>query len=163
MSKRVYVRIDNRLLHGQVVQFWIPHLSVEKLLVADDEVFGNESMQTIYRLALPSHVGLAVMPVSDLPGAFDALEEGTSLVLVRTIEGLKRAVDAGCAVKEFMIGNVHASPERTRVTDAVYLSESEIEMLQDLSMKGIEIEIQTFPGETLRFSMTDGGAKWSRC
>ena len=163
MSKRVYVRIDNRLLHGQVVQFWIPHLNIEKLVVADDEVFGNEAMQTIYRLALPTHVSLSVMPVSRLVSELDALGDMTSLVLVRTIEDMKRAVESGCRITDFMIGNVHASPDRSRVTDAVYLSEREIEILSELKESGIEIEIQTFPGETLRFSVVDGGYKWSRC
>lgn len=163
MSKRVYVRIDNRLLHGQVVQFWIPHLNVEKLLVADDEVFGNESMQTIYRLALPTHVDLAVMPVLQLVSEFAPLGAVTSLVLIRTIEDAKRAVDAGCKITDFMIGNVHASPDRKRVTDAVYLSDTELETLCWMHRQGIEIEIQTFPGETLRFGVTDGGPTWSRC
>lgn len=163
MSKRVYVRIDNRLLHGQVVQFWIPHLNVEKLLVADDEVFGNASMQTIYRLALPTHVDLSVVPVLQLAPAFEPLGAVTSLVLIRTIADAKRAVDAGCRFAGFMIGNVHASPDRKRVTDAVYLSEQEASTLCWMKSQGMEIEIQTFPGETLRFSIEDGGSKWLRC
>ena len=163
MSNRVYVRIDNRLLHGQVVQFWIPHLSVEKLLVADDEVFGSEAMQTIYRMALPEHVQLAVMPTAELAEKFSALGEESSLVLIRTIDDAKSALDGGCPFERIMIGNVHASPERTRVTDAVYLSEHETNVLCDMRRRGVEIEIQTFPGEVLRLTLTEGGSTWLRC
>ena len=163
MNKRVYVRIDNRLLHGQVVQFWIPHLNVEKLLVADDEVFGNAAMQTIYRMALPETVRLAVMPVAQLESEFSKLGALTSLVLIRTVKDAKRAVESGCRFSKIMIGNVHASPDRKRVTDAVYLSAQETEVLSWMEHRGIEVEIQTFPGEVLRFCVSDGGGKWQRC
>lgn len=163
MSKRVYVRIDNRLLHGQVVQFWIPHLTVEKLLVADDEVFGNEAMQTIYRMALPSMVDLEVMPVDRLAASFSNLGAQTSLVLIRGVEDTKRALECGCRFTDIMIGNVHASPDRKRITDAVYLSEEETAVLCEMKQSGINIEIQTFPGEALRLDLSDGGCKWLRC
>jgi PTS system mannose-specific IIB component len=162
MSKRVYVRIDNRLLHGQVVQFWIPHVNVERLLVADDEVFGSESMQAIYRMALPNHVELTVLPVDNLEPEYKKLGERTSLVLIRTIADATRAAEDGCDFKRIMIGNVHASPDRKRVTDAVYLSEPETDMLLRLKNRGIDIEIQTFPGEVLKLIVEDGGWKWSR-
>ncbi len=162
MSRRVYVRIDNRLLHGQVVQFWIPHINVEKLLVADDEVYGSECMQAIYRMALPGHVDLSVMPVDNLEPEYKKLGERTSLVLIRTVSDAARAVADGCDFKQIMIGNVHASPDRKRITDAVYLSDSETETLRGMKERGIEIEIQTFPGEVLKLTIEDGGCKWSR-
>ena len=44
MEDRIHVRVDNRLLHGQVVQFWIGHLEIAHLIVADDEVARTEAM-----------------------------------------------------------------------------------------------------------------------
>ena len=163
MSKRVFVRIDNRLLHGQVVQFWIPHLSVENLLVADDEVFGSEAMQTIYRMALPDHVQLSVMPTAELVTKFSGLGAECALVLIRTIDDAIKAQNSGCAFERIMIGNVHASPDRKRVTDAVYLSEHETAVLREMKQRGVEIEIQTFPGEVLKLVLTEGGCTWLRC
>ena len=163
MSKRVFVRIDNRLLHGQVVQFWIPHLSVEKLLVADDEVFASEAMQTIYRMALPEHVRLSVMPTAELAANFLGLGAECALILIRTIDNAMSALKDGCTFERIMIGNVHASPERKRITDAVYLSEHETSVLCEMKQRGVEIEIQTFPGEVLRLTPTEGGCTWLRC
>jgi mannose/fructose/N-acetylgalactosamine-specific phosphotransferase system component IIB len=137
-------------------------LNVEKLVVADDEVFGSEPMQAIYRMALPGLVDLAVMPVMRLESAFARLGELTSLVLIRTIVDAKKAIESGCVFSRIMLGNVHASPDRKRVTDAVYLSDAENEILCWMKNLGIEIEIQTFPGEVLRFVTTEGGCKWSK-
>jgi len=163
MNKPVYVRIDNRLLHGQVVQFWIPHLKVDNLLVADDEVFSNNQMQLIYRLALPADVAITFVSVDDLASEFDKLpDNSTSLVLIRSIENLVRARGCGCKIIRIMLGNIHATPERKRVTDAVYLSDEECEILCNLKKTGIEVEIQTFPGDSLRCVLVEGGCKWSK-
>ena len=162
MKPRFHVRIDNRLLHGQVVQFWIPHLGVENLVVADDEVAASDSMQTIYRMALPSVVDLKVVRVDALKAELETLPSLSNLVLIRTIEEIASVVRAGAKLQGITIGNVHAAPFRNRITDAVYLSDAETELLCWMSDRGIRIEIQTFPGEVLRFYREAGGGKWSR-
>lgn len=162
MAAQAHARIDNRLLHGQVVQFWIPHLGIDYLIVADDEVARSESMQAIYRMALPNIVGLRVVRVDALAPALEA-NQGTALLLVRDIPTAQRILKQGAKLPRWTIGNVHASPDRNRVTDAVYLSEGEIEILKGIYRSGIAIEIQTFPGETLPFSLDNkGGPRWGK-
>ena len=161
MKPAFHVRIDNRLLHGQVVQFWIPHLGVENLVVADDEIASNDSMQTIYRLALPALVDLKIINVSQLKTTLDELPPLSNLVLIRGIAELKSVMEAGAGIERITIGNVHAAPFRNRITDAVYLSQEETDILCWMADRGVLIEIQTFPGDVLKFSK-DGGGGWSR-
>jgi mannose/fructose/N-acetylgalactosamine-specific phosphotransferase system component IIB len=162
MKSAFHVRVDNRLLHGQVVQFWIPHLGVENLIVADDEVASSDSLQTIYRMALPKMVALDVVRVKELKSVLEHLPPLSNMVLIRSVASIASVVNAGADISAITIGNVHAAPFRTRVTDAVYLSDEETEILCRMTEQGIRIEIQTFPGEVLRFQRVSGGGRWSR-
>ena len=47
------VRVDDRLIHGQIVETWIPYLSINQIIVADDEVFHNPFKKKIMRMSLP--------------------------------------------------------------------------------------------------------------
>lgn len=165
ISNHVHVRIDNRLLHGQVVQFWIPHLEVTRLIVADDTVANNEAMPAIYRMAVPENVQLVVTPVSGLCAAIkESPSPPTTLVLISDVFDVTRALMGGSRFSRLTIGNVHAAADRMRITDSVYLSPEEIEALHRLRYgMGLEVEIQTFPGEVLRLVADDkGAARWSR-
>ncbi|MCP4675814.1 MAG: PTS sugar transporter subunit IIB [Deltaproteobacteria bacterium] len=163
MDAQVYVRVDNRLLHGQVVQFWIGHLEIAHLVVADDDMAENEAMQTIYRMALPETVELSVNTIRDLPAELERSAGHSTMVLLRGVQDLTCALECGAEFSRVTLGNVHAAPERARVTDSVYLSEEEVRALARLKANEIEIEIQTFPGEILRLVVDgEGGARWSR-
>jgi mannose/fructose/N-acetylgalactosamine-specific phosphotransferase system component IIB len=163
MGGQVHLRVDNRLLHGQVVQFWIGHLEVADLIIADDEVACNAAMPTIYRMALPEAVGLKVITVPELKAELDQTGPLTTMVLMRDIRDVLRAIGAGVVIRQITLGNVHATAERNRVTDSVYLSERETEELYGLRREGIEVEIQTFPGEILRLADDNKGeTRWLR-
>ncbi len=163
MAGHLHVRIDNRLLHGQVVQFWIGHLEIAHLIVADDDMAENEAMPTIYRMALPESVGLSVTPVGRLAEELERAKQLSTMVIIRDVGDLMRALEGGVSIGRVTLGNVHAAPDRGRVTDSVYLSSREIDALMELVKKNVEIEIQTFPGERLRLAMDQGGAaRWSR-
>ena len=161
MSGNLYVRVDNRLLHGQVVQFWLGHLQISHLIVADDDVATNEAMKTIYSLAMPEAVGLTITPMANLKEELKQVLSVNTMVLLKDIKDAEQASSLGVVFNQLTLGNIHSSADRTRITDSVYLSDSEIERLVALSRKSIRIEIQTFPGVTLRLDPDgEGGARW---
>lgn len=165
MLRRVHVRVDNRLLHGQVVQFWIPYLEVTHLVIADDEVASNPALPAIYRMAVPDTVELTVIPVSRLQGVLDAsAEKATStLVLLSDVHHAARACDEGARFSHLTLGNVHSSPERARITDSVFLSQDEIDTLCVLKRRGVVVEIQTFPGDARLLEVdAQGECRWAR-
>jgi PTS system mannose-specific IIB component len=163
MGETLHIRVDNRLLHGQVVQFWLGHLGVDHLVVGDDDVASNEAMPTIYRMALPETVGLTVTTVVGLPAELERIGGKRALLLLKDVAALMRAIECGVELDRVTLGNVHAAPERERVTDSVYLSPGETADLATLEERGIEVEIQTFPGEVLRLVAAEGGGvRWSK-
>ncbi|MFO8070954.1 MAG: PTS sugar transporter subunit IIB [Polyangia bacterium] len=158
-----HVRVDNRLLHGQVVQFWLPRLEVDRLVIANDETAEDEALLSVYRMALDDRIALAVVPVHRLRYELEEHGEETVFVLLSDICDAARAEASGVAFPRLTLGNVHAAPGRERVTDAVYLSAEELAALMRIRNNGSVVEIQTFPGDTLRLEADDDGeARWTR-
>ena len=157
MSGSLHVRVDNRLLHGQVVQFWLGHLQIAHLVVANDDVAKDNAMATIYRLAMPESVGLTITPLASLKEELKRTESKNTMVLLKDIDDVEAALNSGVSFDRLTLGNIHSSASRMRITDSVYLSEDEIKGLAELHSRQIRVEIQTFPGVTLRLTVDEKG------
>ena len=145
------VRVDNRLVHGQVLEAWMPALGVQAILVADDEVAGNQLARAAMGLAIPRKVVFRVAPVADIaamlrPGGTGAPAART-LLLVRDVRDAVALHERGVAIGHLNLGNVHFSAGRERVMPTVYLDAAEIEALRRLAAAGIEIEGRAVPAE----------------
>jgi len=142
-----FVRIDNRLIHGQVVETWLPHLKVKRLWVADDEASQNFLMKSAMGLAVPDSVKVEIESIDATN--FKALQDDKvpTLLLFREVEDLLRARKKGLTLTSVNIGNVHFAEGRLPVTASVFLSESEQERLHHLQTEGIDIDIRAVPSE----------------
>ncbi|MFL5441778.1 MAG: PTS sugar transporter subunit IIB [Myxococcales bacterium] len=166
------VRVDNRLVHGQVLEAWVPALSVQAILVADDEVAGNALARAAMGLAMPRKVAFRVAPVADVaamlrPGGVGAPATRT-LLLVRDVRDAVTLHERGVALGHLNLGNVHFSAGREQVMPTVHLDSSEIEALRRLAASGIEIEGRAVPAEapipfaTIAARFRGGGAPPAR-
>jgi mannose/fructose/N-acetylgalactosamine-specific phosphotransferase system component IIB len=161
MTQGTHVRIDNRLLHGQVVQFWIPSLEVQRLVIADEATAADRTLVSLYRMVMPKSVTLDVVAPAGLGQALADGGASNTLVLLGNVADAIRARKSGFAFDRLTIGNVQASGGRSRVTDSVYLSEEEVRSLLDLRREGATVDIQSFPGEQFRLELDDrGGPVW---
>jgi mannose/fructose/N-acetylgalactosamine-specific phosphotransferase system component IIB len=145
------VRVDNRLVHGQVLEAWVPALSAQGLLVADDEVARNALARAAMSLAIPRKLAFRVAGIADAvemlrPGGAGAPATRT-LLLVRDVRDAAALHDQGVAIAHLNLGNVHFSAGREQVTPTVYLDATEIETLRRLDVAGIEIEGRAVPAE----------------
>jgi PTS system mannose-specific IIB component len=144
------VRVDNRLLHGQVLETWVPSLRARRVVVADDEVAGNTLARTAMTLCLPPGLAVEVLPLDRVPWRSVAAARESVLVLVRDVEALSRARAAGLGPTEaprVNVGNVHFVDGRRPVTPSVYLSEAEMHTLRDMVDAGFAVEARAIPSE----------------
>lgn len=145
------VRVDNRLLHGQVLETWIPSLGARRVVVADDQAAGNLLARTAMTLCLPPSVAAEVEPLAGLDWKALADAREPVLVLVRDVEALARARAGGLGSAQaprVNVGNVHFGAERRAVTPSVWLSESEIRTLRDMEEAGFTVEVRAIPSES---------------
>ncbi|MGO8970949.1 MAG: PTS sugar transporter subunit IIB [Myxococcaceae bacterium] len=140
-----YVRIDSRLIHGQVVEAWLPALKVARVVVADDEAAESPLMRAAMGLAVPPTVEVGIFRLDDVP--FARLEQDglRTLLLVRDVAALLRAKSRGLPLRHVTLGNVHHAPGRRPVSASVYLSADELEQLRALAASGVEIEARGVP------------------
>ncbi len=144
------VRVDNRLLHGQVLEAWLPRLSARSVLVADDDAARSPLARAAMTLALPAELSASVLPLAQVRWSDRAASPDRVLVLVREVADLEKAAAAGLAPEPactLNVGNVHYAPGRRAITQSVYLSGEEVEALRRLSARGFAVEVRAVPGE----------------
>ena len=144
------VRVDNRLLHGQILETWIPRLRIEEVVVADDEAAGSELARAAMTLCVPPDLPIRVLPVKDVPWAELGASGRRVLVLVRDVAALGAARIGGLVpalVRTVNLGNVHFGPGRRPVSPSVFLAAAELEALRELARAGFELEARAIPSE----------------
>ena len=145
------LRVDNRLVHGQVLEAWLPALDAQGILVADDEAAGNVLARSAMALAIPPGIRFEVMRVAaaaDLlkPGG-KGLHAARTLVLLRDVRDAVALHDAGVPVPQLNVGNVHFGAGRRQVSPSVYLDVKELEDLETLARAGTLVEVRAVPSE----------------
>ncbi len=141
-------RVDERLVHGQVLVGWVPHLGARRVVVADDEAAGSPLARAAMTLALPPGVEAEVDPVKGVDWEALAGSPEAVLVVFRDVAEVERALAAGFTpdrVPVLNLGNVHYALGRRQVTPSVFLSGAEIDGLRRLAAAGFRIEARAVP------------------
>jgi len=139
------VRVDNRLIHGQVVTTWIPHVHADQVVVVDDEAASSPLMRAAMSLALPHSVNASIQRMDEVDWAGLSSAPQRVLVLVRDVAQAAAAVKAGADVKHLNLGNVHFVEGRKPVSPSVFLSPDEVRLLENLAKEGVEVEARAVP------------------
>ncbi len=145
------VRVDNRLLHGQILETWIPKLGIEEVVVADDEAAGSPLARAAMTLCVPPELPARIVKLGEVDWAALGAKKAPVLVLVRDVAALAAARRAGLGpalARRVNLGNVHFGPGRRPVTPSVFLSGAELGILRDLVAAGFEVEARAIPSET---------------
>jgi PTS system mannose-specific IIB component len=144
------VRVDNRLLHGQILETWIPRLGIDEVVVGDDEAASSDLAQAAMCLCVPPDLPIRVLPVAEVPWADLARGAAKILVLLRDIAVLAAALRGGLTADiapRVNLGNVHFGPGRRPVTPSVFLSGPELDTLRQLAAAGFQVEARAIPSE----------------
>jgi PTS system mannose-specific IIB component len=146
------VRVDNRLVHGQVLEAWLPALDAHGILVADDEAAGNVLARSAMALAIPPGVNFEVLRVEAAAGLLRPGGKGPqaprTLVLLRDVRDAVALSEAGVPVPQLNLGNVHFGRGRKQVSPSVFLDAGELAALEKLSRAGTQVEVRAVPSET---------------
>jgi mannose/fructose/N-acetylgalactosamine-specific phosphotransferase system component IIB len=145
------VRVDNRLVHGQVLEAWLPALGAHGIVVADDEAAGNVLARSAMALAIPPRV---LFQVLRLQAAAEMLRPGgagpavpRTLLLLRDVRDAVALHEAGVPMPRLNVGNVHFGIGRKQVSPSVFLDAGELQALQSLAAQGTRVEVRAVPSE----------------
>ena len=140
-------RIDDRLIHGQVVVGWGQPLDIDFIVLVDDEVAASEWEQELYRMGVPPEMDVHFLSVAE---AGDRLREFAAdgrpgILLTGDIETMQRLARATGLVRRVNLGGIHHRAGRTQRMRYIFLSPEEERALRDLAASGIEVVAQDVP------------------
>jgi mannose/fructose/sorbose-specific phosphotransferase system IIB component len=142
----VLSRIDDRLIHGQVVEGWVNFLKATCIFVADDRVASNAFQRTIMELSVPQGLKVAIGRVEDICGQVctTALKDRIILLFSNPAD-VVRAIKAGLDCREINIGGMHYVPGKRKLMDVLAVDDEDLAALKELAANGIKVNVQTVP------------------
>ncbi len=141
------VRIDDRLVHGQVVEGWLPHLKAEHVVVWSS---GDEVARALMMMAMPPSVSLQVVSTAPAALAAFAAEPAKSkrtLVLVPGPAEALELLEAGLSVKLVNVGGLHYNAGKVQLGKALFLDDEDRKALADIAGRGVRLEGRALPGD----------------
>ena len=143
----VLARIDQRLIHGLVVNQWAPALQVKRFMVVDDMLCNNDDIKASMRMAKPAGTGVSVISTETAITNFKAgkYDGQRVLVLVKEPETLIKLMEGGVEIPKVDLGIMLNEDGREAVTKFIALNDKERADLQTIKDKGIPVVIQYVP------------------
>lgn len=143
------LRVDHRLLHGQVAFSWTSHLSADCILIANDDVVVNELRKMTIKLAKPSGVKLVIKSVED---SIKAINSGVTdkyklFIVVESIEDAYRLVSNCKIITKINLGGTKASSNTKNISKSINVTEKEIDLIKNMDESGIDVNIQMVPSD----------------
>lgn len=139
------VRVDHRLLHGQVIFSWTKQLSVNYIIVADDQVPNDPISVMALSIAKPADCELSIIPFSQLRQVVDQCASKNVMILVKGPAQAKQLCEILPEVKEINYGGIARKKDSKGYGKAVFLNEQELQDTRDLLDKGIKLFVQQVP------------------
>ncbi|HNR66525.1 MAG TPA: PTS sugar transporter subunit IIB [bacterium] len=143
----VQVRIDDRLIHGQVVVGWRNVLKPERILLCSDEVANSEWQRTIYMSAVTNDIEASVLTLQQTIGYLkpETLKNERILLLVDSPRTIVDLVNAGLAITEVNVGGMHFRPGKNQIAPFIFVDDGDIKNFQQLHDRGITLEGRDVP------------------
>jgi mannose/fructose/N-acetylgalactosamine-specific phosphotransferase system component IIB len=142
------VRIDDRLIHGQVIAVWVKYKKFTKILIVDDIVAADAFMVDVLRLAAPSGLQVDAQSLDNSVKILQDLQTPQyTMILMKSPTIAKHLYEAGVTFASLNIGGMGMGPGRKNVFKNTSISKDEYQVLKELQDKGVKITFLSVPGE----------------
>jgi PTS system mannose-specific IIB component len=144
------VRVDNRLVHGQILEAWVPFIKAKCIFIVNDNAASDFFCETVIRMAVPSEIEVNILPVEDFARNYTYNREGgkRSIVLFSNIADACKAYKLGFHFDKLNIGNIHNEKYKLCCAPSVFLCDNEIsDVITLLENAGVLVELKRVPRE----------------
>lgn len=144
------VRIDDRLIHGQVCGFWIPQYSLERIAIVDDKIVNDEVQKTALKFGCPEKCKLSIFDTAKAAEKFkNKIDEGIKvMILCNSPVPVLRMAEKGYTVPYVTVGNMATKPGAKQLKKTVFISDEEKDAFLKLNELGVKIYSQMVPSES---------------
>lgn len=147
MMAHVYYRVDDRLIHGQVMTAWSKYYKLKQVIIVDDAVAKDPVQKQIISVVAPSDIKVHIKPVVEAPEVIKEAEQEKipTLVLVKEPESLLGLIEQNVNMSEVILGGMQFKPERKKITKTLAVTADEANVFHRLSQKGVALVSQVIP------------------
>jgi mannose/fructose/sorbose-specific phosphotransferase system IIB component len=142
------IRIDDRLIHGQVVVGWVKALGIERLVVVNDAIARNSMQKTLMEMAVPSGLKVSFYTVEEAArNCRPAESREKSLLLFSSPVDVLEFGRQGGSFTSVNVGGMHYCEGKQQVSKTVCVNDGDIEAFRELKKQGVELEVRAVPGD----------------
>lgn len=143
----ILARVDQRLIHGLIVNQWAQALKIKRFMVIDDVVSQNSQVKESMRMSKPSGTGMSIINTNKAitnfrNGNYDAQRV---LVLVKEPSKIIELLDAGIDIPKVDLGIIFNEDGREAVTKFIALNDQERESIKEIQKRGVPVKVQYIP------------------
>ncbi|CCG56739.1 PTS system sorbose subfamily IIB component [Brachyspira pilosicoli WesB] len=141
-------RIDERLIHGQIVTAWIADAQASQIIVADDKAVNDEFTISLLQLATPKNIELRILSIND---AINLIKEDSSdkntLLICRGPKEALQLIDGDIGLKTINVGNIGMRKGKKSILPYIWVDDEEVKNLKLLSERGIALDARSVPSD----------------
>jgi PTS system mannose-specific IIB component/fructoselysine and glucoselysine-specific PTS system IIB component len=140
-------RIDDRLIHGQVVVGWGQPMGLGFIVLVDDEVACSEWERELYRMGVPPEMDVIFETVDGAASRIPEFESDTrrGMLLTGDVESMKRLSSLAPSLTKVNLGGIHHRVGRAQKLRYVFLAPEEERALRELAAAGVHVTAQDVP------------------
>jgi PTS system mannose-specific IIB component len=146
---KLYVRVDDRLIHGQTIVAWCPTLGIKEIIGIDDESAKNPTLRSIMTMSVPPAYKTHIVTTEEARALLEKPTEGNRLVIVKAPGKLPAIAESIKGCECIMLGNISKRPDTIHklggATGIFYLSEQDVGDIDGLVKQGFEVNFQQLP------------------
>jgi PTS system mannose-specific IIB component len=149
-----WVRIDNRLVHGQIIEAWLPFTDARSIVVVNDGLAEDKLRQQIMSLAIPMGVDISFVAVEAIKAHLSdhKLLGGDVMLLFANCQDARRAFETGLGFTRLNLGNMHYSPGKRHVCQHIALSKEDEGCLDFFLKQGVLLDYRCIPSDPVQIA-----------
>jgi mannose/fructose/N-acetylgalactosamine-specific phosphotransferase system component IIB len=142
------VRIDDRLIHGQVVLGWVRALKPDRIVVANDRIAANSWERKFYTSSVPAQVKVSFLELEETTRQLlnNLFKKESVMILVESVKDLFEMVEMGVSLQEVNVGGLHYREGAHEVLPYVFLTDEDKNYLRELVKRNVTLKAQDVPG-----------------
>ena len=139
-------RLDDRLVHGQIINNWCTSEDITEIMVINKEVANNEMRKTFIEMSVPEEIKILFCDVNDALEIYeDEIKFENLMIVFGNPFEILEFIEKGGKLKSLNIGGMSFKKGKKKLSTAVYTDEEELEILNKIASKDIKLEIRLLP------------------
>ncbi|MBQ1533580.1 MAG: PTS sugar transporter subunit IIB [Erysipelotrichaceae bacterium] len=143
------IRVDDRLIHGQIVAAWVKSLGLERIWIVDDATANDSFLKNVMKMVAPPNVEFSVSAEDNIAETAKQYDQDKvkTLVLVKYPATAEKIFNTGISFRELQIGGIGANADRKKVYKNISMSDDEMRSCRNMINVGVNVYIQVTPDD----------------